>query len=266
MQTIPPPPPPPSARLRTSREGRLPLPIYITIAAVVILGIAAVIAAAILLPMSLMGGGQAKCLIVNCYSNPEGPAVSWQVLVVTAQDEMAKHDKEAVLHDVSASTVAYSPPNWSYDKALEVEFRYVNPEGDDISITMQDISPTSTVKIEQRDREEFGKSFYDRAAANKDEYARKLAGVKLGPREVGELTWEGVKQHGDETKLFPRMGLSLDKESPYWYVYYKNLDKGLFEFWDMWFDVDAQTGEIAKANYAPFGSQSQDNPVPTPEP
>ena len=264
MQTIPPPPPPPSARLRTARDGRLPLPIYITIAATVILGIAAAIACAILLPMSLMGGGQAKCLFVNCYSNPEGPAVSWQMLVATAQDKIAEHDKEAVLHDVSASTVAYSPPNWSYDKALEVEFRYVNPKGNDISITMQDISPTSTVKIEQRDA--FDKAFYDRAVANKDEYARKLAGVKLGPREVGELTWEGVKQHGDETKLYPRMGLSLQEESPYWYVSYRNVDKGLFSFWDMWFDVDAQSGEIIKANHVPFDAQLQDNQVPTPEP
>ncbi|HEX8598402.1 MAG TPA: hypothetical protein VF952_07790 [Chloroflexia bacterium] len=214
--------------------------------------------------MSLMGGGQARCLIVNCYSNPVGSAVPWANMVATAQEAIAKHDKEAVLHDVSASTVAYSPPNWSYDKALEVEFRYVNPKGDDISITMQDTSPTSTVKIEQRDA--FDKSFYDRAAANKDKYARNLAGVKLGPREVGELTWEGVKQHGDETKLYPSMGLSLQEESPYWYVSYRNVDKGLFSLWDMWFDVDAQTGEIITANYVPFDAQLQDNQVPAPEP
>ncbi|MDQ3929698.1 MAG: hypothetical protein M3328_11210, partial [Chloroflexota bacterium] len=256
MQTIPPPPPPPQ-QTRSAREGRLPLPVYLTIAGVIILGIVAVIACAILLPMSLMGGGQAKCLFVNCYSNPEGPAVPWQALLTTAQGEITKYDTEAVLHDVSASTVAYSPPNWSYDKALEVEFRYVNPEGDDISITMLDTSPTSTVKIEQRDA--FDKPFYDRKAAKKDDYARKLAGVKLSPRQVGELTWDGVKEHGDETKLYPSMGLSLDKESPYWYVSYRNVDKGLFDFWDMWFDVDAQSGEIIAAKYEPFAAQFQDN-------
>ncbi|MDQ3704882.1 MAG: hypothetical protein M3437_06595 [Chloroflexota bacterium] len=216
--------------------------------------------------MSLMRGGQARCLIVNCYSNPVGSAVPWATVVATAQEAIAKHDKEAVLQDVSASTVAFSPPNWSYDKALEVEFRYVNPEGYDISITMLDTSPTSTVKIEQRDREEFGKSFYDRAAANKDQYARKLAGVKLSPRQAGELTWERLMEHGDETKRYPRMGLSLDADSPYWYVSYRNVDKGLFEFWDMWFDVDAQSGEIIEVNYEPFATQHEVNQTPATEP
>lgn len=214
--------------------------------------------------MSLIGGGQARCLIVNCHSNPVGSAVPWATMVATAQEAIEKHDKEAVLQGVSASTVAFSPPNWSYDKALEVEFRYVNPEGHDISITMLDTSPTSTVKVEQRDA--FDKAFYDMVAANKDEYARKLAGVKLSPRQAGELTWAGVKEHGDETKLYPSMGLDLHAESPYWYVSYRNVDKGLFDLWDMWLDVDAQSGEIITANYKPFAAQYQDNQTPATEP
>ena len=259
MQTIPPPPPPPP-NVRTARGNRLPLSIYLLITTVIILGIVAVIGFAIFIPMTLIRGGQARCLIINCYSNPEGPTVPWQTLVATAEDEIARYDKDAVLHSVSASMVAFSPPNWSYDKALEIEFRYLSLEGDDISITMLDTSPTSTVEISRRDA--FDKQRYDSFAAKKDEYSRKLAAVQLSPRQAGEVTWEGVKEHGDETKLFPGMGLSLDEESPYWYISYRHVDKGLFELWDMWFDVDAQTGEVLKANYEAFGEQFQEAPAP----
>ena len=184
----------------------------------------------------------------------------WPTQVAVAQQEIAKLDKSAVLHSISSAPVTYRPPNWDYTKTLQTEFRYVSSSGNDIAISMQDSTPTSTVKITQRAA--FDKEFYDRFASKQDEYAQKLSSVKLGPREAGELTWQGATEHANGKKLSPMLGLDLDAPVPQWHITYADTNKGVFEFWDMWFDVDAQTGEILKADYEPFLQQVTVVPAP----
>jgi hypothetical protein len=236
----------------------LRVPLIVGLSLLVIVGICA----AVIIPMALLGGGQAKCLFLNCYSNPSGPAASWDEIVAAAQAEIARVDKTAVLHDVGAAPVAYRPPNWDYQKVLEVEFRYVSPTGNDISLTIRDDMPASTVKVTQR--QAFDKDFYERFVPKQGDYAKRIAAVKLGPRAAGELTWQDVVNHANGRKLSPLMILNLDEPATRWLITYSDGDKALFDMWDMSFDVDAQTGAVLKADYTPFREQLQQSPASTP--
>jgi hypothetical protein len=254
------PPPPPSERLSGRQNPRRSktVPLIVGLSLVVIIGICA----AVILPMSLLGGGWTKCLLLNCYSNPSGPAAGWDEIMAAAQAEIARVDKTAVLHDIGASPIAYRPPNWDYQKVLEVEFRYISPTGDDISLKMRDDMPASTVKVTQR--QAFDRAFYDRFALKQGEYASRLAAMKLGPRAAGELTWQDVLNHANGRKLSPMMILNLSEPAAQWHISYSDSDRGLFELWDMSFEVDAQTGAVLKADYTPFREQLQQAPASTP--
>lgn len=127
-----------------------------------------------------------KCNSPNCYNNPSGPSVSWATQVAVAQQEIAKIDRSAVLHEVSALPVVIFSPNWAYTKTLTVEFRYVSPSGNSISITMQDTFPTSTVKTTQE--RTLSNEFYNRYAPNQANNWSRIANMKLSPREAGERT------------------------------------------------------------------------------
>lgn len=203
--------------------------------------------------------------MLNCYSNPVAPAVPWSTIVTTAQAKIVGIDKTAALHDVSASPVAFEPPNWDYSKTLVVEFSYVTATNEDITLTMYDSDPAGTLQIKRR-QASFGKQFYSDQKSHEAEYDQKLAAIKIGPREAGAATWQDVTSHSPGAKLSPMIDLDLMGTGNNWNVSYMDSNKSIFDFLsEPSYDVDGATGKIVSADYNKIVEMVNQTPAPTPQ-
>src|SRR5438477_9929427 len=105
-ETIPPPPltsPAVTPRRGWSRKRWLTLIIGLAVFAFLFIG------CSLLVPFVVLSGGPMRCLLpqIPCYGNPSGPPVSWAEQVAVAEQQIAKIDKTAALHNVSAAPVMY---------------------------------------------------------------------------------------------------------------------------------------------------------------
>jgi hypothetical protein len=253
MQPIPPPPPPPKqpslGRKPSRRYQTLPGPnrvLWIVVGlmlAFVAIGIISAVAPA--LPWVLGGGITRKCLTENCRANPSGPPVEWSKLFGTAQEYIEKVDREAVLHDVSASTVASRPEDWDYSQALYVDFRYIGSSGDDLTLRIPDTEPTSVMLI--RWPAGHSSSALAMSRTKQDALVQSLSTLQVGPRTAGALTWEDALGRANTRNISPLILFHLSDSAAVWDVMYRDSDNKGELLWNLSYEVDAGTGAVKKS-------------------
>ncbi|MDQ5824452.1 MAG: hypothetical protein M3441_09640 [Chloroflexota bacterium] len=250
MKPIPPPPKQPHVKRRPNRRHQtLPGPnrvLWIALGlmlAFVVIGFISAIAPA--LPWVFRGGITRKCLTENCRANPSGPPVEWSKLFGAAREYIGKVDREAVLDDVSATTVASRPEDWDYSQALYVDFRYIGSSGDDLTLRIPDTEPTSVMLISWP--ADHSSSTIAISRSKQDALVQSLSTLQVGPRDAGELTWEDALGRANTRNISPLILFHLSDTAAVWGVTYRDSDREGELLWNLRYDVDTDTGAVTKS-------------------
>jgi hypothetical protein len=198
--------------------------------------------------------------------------VSWSAILAFAEQEADKIDKHALFG--FGPTISARPPGW-YDNvlyagpltgSLELKFEYYRPKGGSFSIYFEDAAPQDTLDTFVS---EYGQPNPD--TSFDEDFRRRLAQVKISPREALAITWNEAQTEAEKTGI---QGATLEPlitfsdEILSWHVYYglrqptplssqggqqatsmpapATTTSELF----MWFVVDAATGQITQRDYS----------------
>lgn len=263
-----------------------------------IAGIVAVVAVVLLVgSVALLASSDlprwlASMIIPQRGPKSSGPSVAWPTMVALAQQNEPKIHKDRVLEGVYAE-----PPDSMYGikytgpatGSLKVTFDYDAPSTLFAWVTFEDASPTSTLKTTRYHYEDKlnGDASYIENKDQEPEVRAAVAKVKIAPREALALTWADAVKSAPQVgttveEMRPRLRLQFyDPDKPIWVIIYwptkaderVKTPEAIFgsladlesiaSTW-LYFEVDAQTGQIVrfeegdKVIIAP--------PTPTPKP
>jgi hypothetical protein len=209
-----------------------------------------------------------------------GPSRSFQEMWDVAQKEVTRVDKDAVLNYVAAAPVGYHaglPYSGPVTGTLLVSFDYFLPDGNNISVDVEDADPASTVTSSPRgDRPSpGGQVMYKDRQNDLPNKERMLKSLNLTPRDAVARTWADAQEYGVNNGLMPEHILPLVSVSralsgtvqwsvDYWYKPPRNSISlsGVFDVSGgvVSYSVDDQTGEIVRTEYKTI------EPTPAPNP
>jgi hypothetical protein len=203
------------------------------------------------------------------HAKSSGPSRPFAEVWDVARKEATRIDKDAVLSYVDASTVgkiagvAYSGP---VTGSLKVTITYVRPNGDDITVDVEDADPASTVQTAFHNISSVsdGPKRYQDIKDRSTDFEQLLRSYKLTPRDAVSKTWDDVQKYAIVKGLQPDHVLPLittgrsKTDVPIWKVdYWYELPKSsvsLGEIFDLppavaYYTVDGLTGEVLKIEH-----------------
>ena len=188
-----------------------------------------------------------------------GPSASWPNMFQLAYRAASKTDP-GVLIPINIGSIVVEAADFQTGisgptSTLKIRFAFVGPNGDTVLVTMEDASPSSTLKTDvSPDKSGVGLVEYRNAQLDNTEFRRLIASILHSPREALELTWKEAhdyaRQHAlsNVDALPPTIRLTYrpDQGTAIWALDYSLADNPQHPTRrvDALFAVDAQTGSI----------------------
>ncbi len=195
-----------------------------------------------------------------------GPPVPWPTMLALADQEAHKVANDAILINLYVDTIGLHD-TWQITESLEIYFGYARPEGKGVDIIFEDASPTTTLRVEEKeDKSGFLRVAYHHTQAGwRVSYEELTKKVNISPREAIQRTWSQVTQVAEGKGIsdpHPEVfSIILSHEQLAWKVFYIVRDPAVpTPDWDNKpvkvegslvgeFAVDARSGEITSSEY-----------------